>query len=335
MIAEAEVVKVQIVKAPVELTWLEKIRLEAMIRRAHFSTAIEGNPLTLPQVEALAQGKPVLAAEKAKREVLNYLASLRWIAKLPPETPITESSLLRLHRLLTAGLLPEIQAGHYKIQQNVIMSRGKVVYTPPGPREARPLTQALLDWLDEAGKKAHPIISSACAHYELVRIHPFLDGNGRAARALAAWVLYHRGFDTQHLFAVDQFYKEDHEGYYEAIQRVRKEEGNLTSWLEYCALAVKTTLERTKQRLSELHLPVLPSRVVLTRRQEKLLLELKERPGLTVKELERLLEVKRAQVYKILQPLVKNKVLFPSSTRPTVYRLKKGRLTDKSGNPPF
>jgi len=323
LIAEAEALRTQVVKAPVEVAWLEKVRLEAMIKRAHFSTAIEGNPLTLPEVEALIEGKVVQAADRAKREVLNYLASLRWIARLSPETPITESRLLRLHQLLTFGLLPKDQVGRYKSRQNVIASRGKVLYTPPPPKEARPLTQALLGWLEKEGKQVHPIVASACAHYELVRIHPFLDGNGRVARSLATWVLYHRGFDTQHLFAVDQFYKEDHEGYYEAIQRVQKEKEHLTSWLEYCALAVKTTLERTQQRLSELALPALSKKIALTRQQEKLLLELRERPGLTVKEIEHLLGVKRAQIYKILQPLAKNGLVTASSTRPTVYRLRK------------
>ena len=323
LITEAEALKVQIAKAPAEVTWLEKVRLETMIRRAHFSTAIEGNPLALPEVEALAQGKPVASSGKDKREVLNYLATLRWIARVSPETAITEQKLLRLHRLLTTGLLQTSDAGHYKTRQNVILSRGKVIYTPPGPKEARPLTQALLAWLEKGGKKVHPIVSSACAHYELVRIHPFLDGNGRAARSLAVWVLYHRGFDTQHLFAVDQFYKEDHQGYYEAIQKVRVQKGGLTSWLEYSALAVKTTLERTQKRLSELALPPLPKRMILTRQQEKLLLELRERPGLTTKEIGQLLEIKRAQVYKILKPLVQSSLIFSSTTRPTVYRLKK------------
>lgn len=322
LIAESEALKVQIARAPVEVSWLEKVRLEAMIRRAHFSTAIEGNPLTLPEVEALTKGEPIPVEDKAKREVLNYLATLKWIASLSQETPITEVRLLRLHRLLTAGLLPKPQVGQYKSRQNVITSRGRVIYTPPGPKEAGPLTQALLRWLGKEGKEAHPIVASSCVHYELVRIHPFLDGNGRAARALSAWVLYHRGFDTEHLFAVDQFYKEDHEGYYEAIQQVRREKENLTSWLEYCVLAVKTTLERTQRRLSELALPTLPKRMSLTRKQERLLLELRERPGLTVKEMERLLEVKRAQVYKILQPLVTNGLVLSSTTRPTVYRLK-------------
>lgn len=320
LMAEAEALKVQIAKAPVEVTWLEKVRLEAMIKRAHFSTAIEGNPLTLPEVEALAQGRPIAATDRAKREVLNYLAALRWIEKLSKDEPITEPRFLRLHQMLAAGLLPKSQVGHYKDRQNVILSRGKVVYTPPGPKEARPLTQALLVWLEKEGRQVYPIVASACAHYELVRIHPFLDGNGRAARSLATWVLYHRGFDTQHLFAVDQFYKEDHQGYYEAIQRVRREKGDLTSWLEYCALAVKTTLERTQNRLSELALPRLPKRLALTRQQERLLLELRERPTLTVKEIERLLGVKRAQVYKILKILVAHHLVFPSTTRPTVYR---------------
>ena len=201
------------------------------------------------------------------------------------------------------------------------MSAGRVVYEPPGPGAAAPGTEALAQWLDMTASSTHPIIASACAHYEIARLHPFRDGNGRVARALATWVLYHRGFDTQHLFAVDQYFQEDHEGYYHALQRVRKENENLTSWLEYVALAVLDTLGRTSQRIERLALPPSAKGLSLTRQQERLLLELRGRQGMTVEELQRLLGVERVQVYRVLRPLVGKRVVEKSTTRPVVYRL--------------
>ena len=320
-ISEAEALRTKIQAAPVQVAWLESIRLDALVRRAHFSTAIEGNPLTLPEVEALAGAKQVTATDQARREVLNYFAVLRWIARQPQGKRITVDGILRLHRLLTTGLLPSAHVGAFKRSRNVIISAGRVVYEPPGPGVAAPGTEALVQWLERVTDAAHPIIASACAHYEIARLHPFLDGNGRVARALATWVLYHRGFDTHHLFAVDQYFKEDHEGYYQALQRVHKEDENLTSWLEYVALAVLDTLGRTYQRIEQLALPPSAKGLSLTRQQERLLLELRGRQDMTVEELQRLLGVERVQVYRVLRPLVGKRVVDKSTTRPVVYRL--------------
>ena len=320
-ISEAEMLRTKIQTAPVQVAWLETIRLESLVRRAHFSTAIEGNPLTLPEVEALAAAKEVEVKDRAKREVLNYLAALRWIGRQPENAPVTEAAVLKLHRLITTGLLAPRLVGAYKVSVNVIMSAGRVVYRPPGPQAAKPGTRALVAWLEGPGHSTHPIVASACAHYEIARLHPFRDGNGRVARALATWVLYHRGFDTQHLFAVDQYFEEDHEGYYQALQRVHKEHDELTSWLEYVALAVLETLGRTYQRIEQLALPPSTKKLSLTRQQERLLLGLQGKRGMTIEELQRLLRVERVQVYRILGPLIARKVLTKSKTRPVVYQL--------------
>lgn len=321
IITDIEALRTWIKMSKINLPWLDTIRFETLIKRAHFSTAIEGNPLTLPEVEALALGKEIHVLEKAKREVLNYFAALRWIEKLSPETPVTEKGLLNLHKLLVKDILQKNQAGKWKNKQNYIVSGGNIIYTPPGPKEARPLTLSLIKWLEGSGLSTHPVVSQAIAHYELVRIHPFIDGNGRCARCLSTWILYHRGFDTQHIFAIDQYYKEDHQGYYEAIQRVAKENGDLTSWLEYTAMAVKDTLERTKRRIEELSLSPIEKRIGLTRQQEKLLLHMKDLRGLSIDEIRKILKVKRARVYRILKPLLENKILTKTTTRPVIYKI--------------
>ena len=120
---------------------------------------------------------------------------------------------------------------------------------------------------------------------------------------------------------MDQYFKEDHEGYYQVLQRVHQEDEELTSWLEYVALAVLETLGRTYQRIEQLALPSSVKGLSLTRQQERLLLELRGKRGMTVEELQHLLEVERVQVYRILRPLVSKRIVDKSTTRPVVYRL--------------
>src|SRR3989338_6752883 len=90
----------------VDVSWIASTQRDTLVRLAHYSTRIEGNPLTLPEVEALAMGKDLAIEESAKREVLNYFAALRWIWRKSPAYKIEEKDLFHLHKLLTQGLLP-------------------------------------------------------------------------------------------------------------------------------------------------------------------------------------------------------------------------------------
>src|SRR2546423_13526121 len=99
--------------------------------------------------------------------------------------------------------------------------------------------------------------------------HPFADGNGRAGRMLSLWELYRRGFDNHHIFSIDEFYWEDRPRYYAALENVRQEEGDLTSWLEYSADGLRVTLERVWSRIQKLTARSGKAKLVLRPRQEQ------------------------------------------------------------------
>ncbi len=79
----------------------------------------------------------------------------------------------------------------------------------------------LLEWWNRDSVKLSPVLSSAILHYRFEAIHPFADGNGRTGRALALWELYRRGFDTHHIFSVDEYYWENRPQYYAELDAVR------------------------------------------------------------------------------------------------------------------
>jgi Fic family protein len=110
----------------------------------------------------------------------------------------------------------------------------------------------LLEWWNTRAPELSPILTSAILHYRFEDIHPFADGNGRTGRALALWELYRRGFDSHHLFSVDEYYWEDRPAYYAALEQVRLAGEELSRWLEYSALGLKQTLERVWGRVQRL-----------------------------------------------------------------------------------
>jgi Fic family protein len=324
LITQATEIRAWIGQSLIEVTWLPMLQRETAARLAHSSTAIEGNPLSLPEVEALARGEEIAAREKDKREVLNYLAAMRWIWGRKANETIKERLVLNLHKMLTCGTLAEEQVGHYKTRPNRIVGpKGYTIYTPPPPTQARPLTQELLSWINSPhAHKLHPIITSAVAHHRLVSIHPFADGNGRISRALAIWLLYTRKFDTHHLFALDDYFEQDRQRYYDKIQQARDLDEDLTYWLEYVAKAVVETLVRTKERILSLKVTKKAQKVTLTKRQEDLLRFLRDKGRVKSPEIEKAFKMTRSRVNQIIKPLVEaGLVTREGQTRATTYRL--------------
>jgi Fic family protein len=233
--------------------WEVSVRREQLVRAAHASTAIEGNPLSLEEVSQLAEGREVMAARRAKAEVLNYLRVLEHIDTYQERGVITEKKILALHRDDTNDTLDNPAAeGSFRAVRVVVGNRRtqEVVYSPPAPKEVPSLVSGLVAWLNsDAARQMHPVLVAAIAHYELVRIHPFVDGNGRTARALATLILTMREFDIKRFFTLDDFYDSDRNAYYAVLKRVNETYPDCTLWLDYFLEGVEISLSRVKERV--------------------------------------------------------------------------------------
>jgi Fic family protein len=101
-------------------------------------------------------------------------------------------------------------------------------------------------------KDIHAVLKSGIVHYELVRIHPFIDGNGRVARALSTLILFLDGYDIRKFFSLEEYFDSDALKYYEALQSVQKADGNLTTWLEYFSLGLAIELSKIKEKVEKI-----------------------------------------------------------------------------------
>ncbi|MCX6339887.1 MAG: hypothetical protein NTX71_08210 [Candidatus Aureabacteria bacterium] len=132
-IAEARSI---ILTAPLVPKWEVSLRRDALLRSAHASTSIEGNPLSLEEVTALAEGREVMARRKDREEVLNYIEALEGIPKLAGKKILTASDVLDAHRIVTRNTRerPEDE-GSFRKRKVVVENRitGEVVFTPPPP----------------------------------------------------------------------------------------------------------------------------------------------------------------------------------------------------------
>lgn len=79
----------------------------------------------------------------------------------------------------------------------------------------------------------HPVLVAGIAQFQLVHIHPFVDGNGRTSRLLSTLSLYRAGYDFKRLFTISEYYDRDRAAFYAALQGVRRADMDLTGGLEY------------------------------------------------------------------------------------------------------
>ncbi len=311
VVEEISACRQKIATATMQVPWIPILQREARARTTHSSTAIEGNPLTLEEVRALEEGRPVPeAGERARKEILNQLAGLRFVEKSQRKKAIATADLLRLHKIIASGVMDQGEAGRYRTFGVRVGS-----YLPPPATEVPQLMQEYLQWWNQKASEWSPVISSAVLHYRFEEIHPFGDGNGRMGRALALWELYRRGFDTHHIFSVDEIYWENRPRYYVQMDAVRRANGDLTGWLEYTAEAVHVTLERVLERVERLGASEAFGRIVLTVKQERLLHLLRDKGGLPPSEIWKELKVTKQGAMKILNPLIASGLIQRIGTR--------------------
>ena len=306
-----------ILSSPLIPKWEVSLRREAIIHSAHSSTSIEGNRLSLEHVSKLANGREIMGVRKDKQEVLNYLNVLNNIDNLTKGNSICENDILNIHRLVTKNTLDNPDdCGAYRNRYVVVGNRftGEVFFRPPQNKDVPSLTKDLAQWVNsKKSKELEPVIEAGIVHYEFVRIHPFIDGNGRTARVLATFILYQRGFDAKQFFCLDDYYDSDRQAYYRALQSVDQNTLDITNWLEYFAEGVNVSIQAVKERVIRLSSERLRKakrgQIALTERQMKIVEFINQNGKITNRDVREMFKLSNRGALDEINKLVELKVL--------------------------
>lgn len=316
-----------VLSAPLIPKWEVSLRREATLKSAHSSTAIEGNPLSFEEVSNLAAGRDVMVRRKDKQEVLNYLEALEKIPDFTKNHPLTAIDFLEIHKIVTDKTLenPEDE-GVFRNREVYVGNRftGEVVYRPPITDEVPVLVDNFLNWFNS--KEVYEIdsvIHAGITHYEIVRIHPFIDGNGRTARVMATLVLYKRGFDAKRFFTLDDYYDHDRNSYYEALKNIDQKSLDLTGWLEYFTEGVAVSIKAVKDKVIGLSKDIkfLKERgqVALTERQMRIVEWIIEKGKITNREMRQMFEISDEAVRIEVNKMIKLGILQDKGKGRSVY----------------
>ncbi len=262
--------------APLLPYWEKKFQEEAVLRTTHFGTHIEGNELSLTQVQKILDGERIVARERDVQEVINYRKVIEFMTE-NLDVEISEKFILKLHEKVVHNILPDDATGAYRSKDVVIRNSitGEISFRPPRSIEVPWQMKDLVLFIVNE-REMHPIMKAGVVHYEFVRIHPFTDGNGRVGRALSTYVLLREGYDIRNFFSLEEHFDNDPKAYYEALQSVQKNKGDLTDWLIYFTEVVAAELAKIKEKIESISIDSrlkqkLGGPVMLSERQLKII----------------------------------------------------------------
>jgi len=344
-ISTIEAAREMIDNAPLIPAWEKRFAQDAVVRTVHFGTHLEGNPLEFEEVRRVIEGKEVLAKERDIQEIINYRRVVDFIneeaVKLLKNSeddvnnkPVYSlNQLSTIHRFTVERILDALSAGQLRKSRVVIKSSrtGEVTFRPPPPIEIPFQLEEFFQWLNsDEGGQVHSVLRSGIAHYELVRIHPFVDGNGRVARAYSTFILYCEGYDINRFFSLEEHFDKEANSYYGFLQKTSSGDGNFTDWLEYFTQSLAIEFTRVKNKILELSSDYefknrLGRQIVISERQEKLIRYMKRHDALLVRHAKKkiLPDVSEDTILRELNDLIKKCIAKKvGRTKGAVYSLK-------------
>lgn len=173
--------------------------LHSLIEEAITSSQLEGAATTRRVAKQMLRERRE-PRDKGERMIVNNFRGMRFIAERARNEALTPELVFELHGILTAGTLDDDgAAGRFRRDDDEIVVQdieGRTLHTPPPAAELPARLQALCDFANDAAETPfiHPVVRSILLHFWLAYDHPFVDGNGRTARALFYWSMARRGY---------------------------------------------------------------------------------------------------------------------------------------------
>ncbi len=297
--------------------WVAKMQARALILEAHHTTHIEGTHLSLDQSERLISGEKMSGVDSEDvKELLNYRKAFDFVSDYVfSRGAISEGLIREIHQRLVSGVRGNsARPGEYRTIQNYVANSNtkEIIYTPPPPYDVPVLMHELIDWLQNE-RTIPQVLLAGIAQFQLVHIHPFVDGNGRTSRLLSTLCLYRSGYDFKKLFTISEYYDRNRQAYYDALQSVRNHHMDMTSWLEYFTTALQTQMHEIQIKGSHaIKLDVLTLQHKLSARQKTGLesLSIKEE-SFAIQDYEALFPgVNRRSLQRDLSDLIKKGILI-------------------------
>ena len=177
---------------------------------------------------------------KSEQMILNNYRAMNFVRE-HSDAPLTPEAVLELHRIVTEDTLDDpTAAGRLQTEEEerigVFDEHGELLHAPPDAADLPARLQAMCGFAnreDENDDYLHPVVRSIIVHFWLAHDHPFLDGNGRTARALFYWSMLHRGYWLTEFLTVSSILKKAPAKYARSYLYTEWDDNDLTYFVLY------------------------------------------------------------------------------------------------------
>lgn len=240
-LASAKAAVMSLTSIPFQRSWADQLQVVQLKREIAGTSRIEGADFTERELDAALKESPEQLHTRSQRQAASAVATYRWIASLPEDRPLDEDLICEIHRRMITGADDDhcppgvIRQRDQNVNFGVPRHRGA-----EGGDECQRAFSSLSKALQTSYRERDPLIQALAAHYHFAAMHPFLDGNGRTARALEALMLQRTGLRDTLFIAMSNYYYEEKNGYLDALAAVRASDHDLTPFLSFGLRGIET-----------------------------------------------------------------------------------------------
>ena len=249
-LVDARAAVLALTEIPSQRSWAEKLQVMQLKREVAGTSRIEGADFTERELDEAMKESPEQLQTRSQKQAATAVATYKWIANLPDDKPITADLICDIHRKLIIGADDDhcppgqIRSKDQNVNFGIPRHRGAT-----GGTECKKAFEALLLAVKNEFLHHDPLVQALTIHYHFAAMHPFLDGNGRTARALEALILQRSGLRDTLFIAMSNYYYEEKNGYLAALAQVRANNQDLTAFLKFGLKGVKLQCRRLLQEI--------------------------------------------------------------------------------------
>lgn len=310
----------------------------ALMEESIFSSMIEGATTTRVKAkDMLRKGKK--PSNKSEQMILNNYKTIQYISENKNEE-ITLEKLFEIHKLATENTLEEENCGVFRFSNDVMVMNqitGEIVHTPPPFDELNDLMKSFCEFFNENPKEdfIHPIVKASILHFLIGYIHPFVDGNGRTARALFYWYLLKNGYWLTEYLSISRVILKTKTQYEKAYIYTEIDEMDVTYFIHYQVKVLIQAFEDLKNYISkkkkeENKLSKYLKLSNINERQAQILFWIEEDNNrfFTVKEIENIFKITNQTARTDIEELVEYEFLKKISVNKKSFNYWKGEMFD-------
>ena len=215
----------------------ERYLISSLMEEAIYSSQMEGAVTTRKVAKDMLR-RQISPKDKSQQMIVNNYQTIRFIVE-NKQTPLTPELVLHIHHLMTDKTLNDPNdAGRLRTNNEVVVEDGithEVVHTPPSFEELPSFLKELCKYFNETNARVfvHPIIRGIIIHFMVAYMHPFVDGNGRTARALFYWYMLKQGYWLTEYLSISRVIAMSKKSYEKAYQYVEADYNDLGYFIAY------------------------------------------------------------------------------------------------------